>query len=227
VGAPEASSRAYGSYRELVADAGVDVVYVGTTHSHHYQHARAALEAGKHVVCEKAFTVTAAQAEVLVRVAAERGRFLMEAVWTRFFPAFRTLSDRVRAGQLVRVERVFADVGFWHEFGEREREERMMNVDLAGGVLLDRECPVRKMLGWAVLMLRGTVGVYALTWVFEFLYHIAPPAARAAPPKVAAAMTLFDTGADETCSIVVTFPTGTHGIATSSLRVSLPRNPRV
>jgi hypothetical protein len=63
------------------------------------------------------------------------------------------------------------------------------------------------------------VGVYALTWVFEFLYHITP-AARAAPPKVAAAMTLYETGTDETSSVVVTFPTGTHGIATCSLRVS-------
>jgi hypothetical protein len=64
------------------------------------------------------------------------------------------------------------------------------------------------------------VGIYSLTWVFEFLYHI-NPAARAAPPKVAAAMTLYKTGADETSSIIITFPTGTHGIATSTLRVSL------
>ncbi len=64
------------------------------------------------------------------------------------------------------------------------------------------------------------MGIYSLTWVFEFLYHITP-AARTSPPKVAAAMTLYPpTGVDESTSIILTFPTGAHGIATTGLRVS-------
>jgi predicted dehydrogenase len=92
-------------------------------------------------VCEKAFTVNAEQAEVLVGIARERKVFLMEAVWTRFFPTFRALSDRVKRGEIGKVERVFADVGFWNDI-EREVDEdgRMLSVDLAGGVLLDCEC---------------------------------------------------------------------------------------
>ena len=74
-------TRAYGSYKELLADADVNVVYVATPHSHHYQNVRACLEAGKNVLCEKAFTVNAAQARKLTELAKEKGLCLMEAVW--------------------------------------------------------------------------------------------------------------------------------------------------
>jgi predicted dehydrogenase len=124
-----------------VADPAVDAVYVGTPHSHHYQHARAALEAGKHVLCEKAFTTCAAQTEELVRIARERGLFLMEAVWTRFFPTFRMLSDRVRRGDIGRVVRVLADTAFSNDLeGGMDADGRMLSLDLAGGALLDCEC---------------------------------------------------------------------------------------
>ena len=77
VWAPEA--KAYGSYRELVADPDVDIVYVATPHSHHYQNVMLCLEAGKPVLCEKAFTANAAQTEVLMQKAKEKNLFLMEA----------------------------------------------------------------------------------------------------------------------------------------------------
>lgn len=79
VRAPE-SAKAYGSYKELVEDPNVDIIYVATPHSHHYQNARLALEAGKNVLCEKAFTTNAAQLEVLIKIAKEKNVFLMEAV---------------------------------------------------------------------------------------------------------------------------------------------------
>lgn len=79
VRAPE-SAKAYGSYKELVNDSNVDIVYVATPHSHHYQNAMLCLEAGKNVLCEKAFTTNAAQTELLIKKAKEKNVFLMEAV---------------------------------------------------------------------------------------------------------------------------------------------------
>lgn len=79
VRAPE-SAKAYGSYKELVADPNVDIIYVATPHSHHYQNAMLCLEAGKNVLCEKAFTTNAKQTELLIKKAKEKNVFLMEAV---------------------------------------------------------------------------------------------------------------------------------------------------
>ena len=79
-------ARRHASYEELVADPDVDVVYVATPHPFHHQNALLALEAGKHVLVEKAFTMNAAEAIELVVAARDRGLFLMEAMWTRFLP---------------------------------------------------------------------------------------------------------------------------------------------
>lgn len=76
----------YGSYDELLKDPNVDIVYIATPHSHHFEHAKITLEAGKHVLCEKPLTVNARQAKALYEMAKEKGLFFMEAVWTRFFP---------------------------------------------------------------------------------------------------------------------------------------------
>jgi predicted dehydrogenase len=74
------SAKAYGSYYELVEDPNIDVIYVATPHSHHFQNAMLCLEAGKNVLCEKALTVNAVQAEKLVETAKAKNLFLMEAV---------------------------------------------------------------------------------------------------------------------------------------------------
>ena len=134
------SAKAYGSYKELVADPNVDIVYVATPHSHHYQNARLCLEAGKHVLCEKAFTTNAAQAKILVELAKKKNLFLMEAVWTRYFPLVKEVRAMVQEGKIGEVKRVFADLGFWNDvekdFGT---ESRVVKLDLAGGALLDRK----------------------------------------------------------------------------------------
>jgi len=75
-------AKAYGSYKELVQDPNVDIIYVATPHSHHYQNVRLCLEAGKNVICEKAFTTNARQLGELVKIAKEKNLFLMEAVCT-------------------------------------------------------------------------------------------------------------------------------------------------
>src|SRR5438046_4644956 len=97
---------AYGSYAELVADKNVDIVYIATPHSHHFQNAMLCLNAGKHVLCEKSFTVNASQAKILVAKAKKRNLFLMEAVWTRFFPLSVEIRRLVQDGKIGKVHRV-------------------------------------------------------------------------------------------------------------------------
>jgi predicted dehydrogenase len=129
---------AYGSYEDLVADRNVDVVYVATPHSHHFQNVMLALEAGKNVLCEKAFTVNAAQTRILVETARKKNLFLMEAVWTRYFPLSIEVRELIKAGRIGEVLRVTADNSFGDNPEEKfGTEHRMVNKDLAGGALLD------------------------------------------------------------------------------------------
>ncbi|KAL8667997.1 MAG: hypothetical protein Q9168_007134 [Polycauliona sp. 1 TL-2023] len=206
---PEGAA-AYGSYEELVKDKNVDIIYVATPHSHHYQNTMLCLEAGKHVLCEKAFTTNAAQAKKLIETAKAKNLFLMEAVWTRFFPLSIQIRKFIEDGKLGAVHRVIADNSFGDDVEEKYgTTHRMVNMDLAGGALLD-------------------LGIYSLTWLFQTLYHTLPPASRK-PPKVVAAITPYpSTGADEMTSMILTFPSapgGTsthqaHGIALTNLRVA-------
>lgn len=126
--------RAHGSYEALAADDEVDVVYVATPHSEHSPAARTCLLAGRAVLVEKPFTVTAAEALELAELAARSGLFAMEAMWTRFNPLIRQINEMVRNGDLGEVVLVQAD------FSERVRfdaDDRMWNPGLAGGALLD------------------------------------------------------------------------------------------
>jgi len=127
-------SNAYGSYAELVGDPDVDIVYVGTPHSFHYAHARLALEAGKHVLVEKAFTVTAEQAAILVDLAESSGLVVLEAMWTRFLPHMVRLREIIAAGTIGEVRTLIAD---HNQKLPTDPEHRMNNPALAGGALLD------------------------------------------------------------------------------------------
>ena len=131
---------AYGSYEELVKDKNVDIVYVATPHSHHYQNTMLCLEAGKHVLCEKAFTTNAAQTKKLIETAKAKNLFLMEAVWTRFFPLSIQVRKFIEDGNLGAVHRVIADNSFGDNVEKKYgTSHRMINMDLAGGCLLDRK----------------------------------------------------------------------------------------
>lgn len=104
-----ASAKLYGSYHELVADPNVDIIYVATPHSHHFQNAMLALKAGKNVLCEKALTVTASQTKKLVEVAKENNVFFMEAVWTRYFPLSIKIRELITSGAIGTVYRVIGE----------------------------------------------------------------------------------------------------------------------
>jgi predicted dehydrogenase len=124
----------HASYADLVADPDVDVVYVATPHPMHHDNAVLALRAGKHVLVEKPFTMNAAEARDVVRVARETGRFAMEAMWTRFLPHVAVIRDWLAAGVLGDIVTVTADHGQW--FAE-DPDFRLFAPELGGGALLD------------------------------------------------------------------------------------------
>ena len=124
----------YGAYPELLADADVDVVYVATTHGQHHEHALLALRAGKPVLVEKSFTLTAWQAREVVAEARARQLFCMEAMWTRLNPLIRQAVDIAHSGRIGEI------VGFRGDLSRRfpyEPSHRMFDLAAGGGALLD------------------------------------------------------------------------------------------
>ena len=142
-----ADARCFGSYQELVDDAGVDVVYVATPHSHHHEHALLALRAGKPVLVEKAFTLTARQAREVIAEAGARDLFCMEAMWMRTNPLVLRAQALVADGAIGEPLSVTADHGQRFAYDPRGR---LFAMELGGGALLD-------------------LGVYSVTAAWLFL----------------------------------------------------------
>ena len=126
--------RAYGSYEELAADPEIDIIYIATPHSHHYDNIMLCLSHNKSVLCEKAFTVSKAQAQRAIDEAKKRGLFLMEAMWTRFNPTILEVQRLVKEGAIGDVRAV--SVVLSQHFDENDRI-RLFEKSLAGGSLLD------------------------------------------------------------------------------------------
>ena len=135
--------KAYGSYSELIADSSVDLVYVGTPHSHHYDVTREALLAGKPCLVEKAFMANHRQAKEIVELARGRKVFLAEAIWTRYQPVVAMMRELI-SSRIGTPRLVTATLGY--SMGDKPR---IMRADLCGGALLD-------------------LGVYALNFVRMF-----------------------------------------------------------
>ena len=124
--------KAYGSYEDMVADKDVDLVYIATPHSHHYPHAMLALNAGKPVLVEKAFTANAAEAEELIETARSKGLFITEAIWTRYMPLSHKVKEIMESGIIGKPRVITATLCYMMEF-----KERILRPDLCGGALLD------------------------------------------------------------------------------------------
>lgn len=126
--------RRHASYAALLADPEVDAVYIATPHSLHYENMLACIEAGKAVLCEKPFTLNAAQARAAVAQARHRGVFLMEAMWTRFLPLFVELRRLLAEQAIGELRLLQADFGFRTGFNP---QGRLFDPALGGGALLD------------------------------------------------------------------------------------------
>ena len=125
---------AHGSYEELVADPDVDIVYIATPHPMHAANALLALEAGKHVLVEKPFTLNAAEAAAVRDAAAERGLLAMEAMWTRYLPHMVRIRELVESGALGEIRAVTAD---HTQLLPSDPAHRINALELGGGALLD------------------------------------------------------------------------------------------
>jgi predicted dehydrogenase len=132
--AEQYGASAAGSYADVLAHAGVDVVYVAAPHTFHAELATAALEAGKHVLCEKPLTVDPDSAAALVATAGRRDRFLMEAMWTATHPVVRDLVTRLGSGELGTPRQLSAAFCF---AAPDDPADRLRDPDLGGGALLD------------------------------------------------------------------------------------------
>ncbi len=166
--------KAYGSYEEMLCDPQVELVYVASPHSHHYEHAKMCIEAGKHVLVEKAFTVNAKQAKELITLAKEHKVLLVEAMWTRFMPARFLIDELIAQGTIGEIHSVTANLGY-----DIKHKERLIKPELAGGALLDVgvypiqfalmtvHSPVQKISSDVLLSENGVDMVNSVTITFE------------------------------------------------------------
>ena len=136
--------KAYGSYAGLIADPDVDLIYVTTPHSHHYDVTREALLAGKPCLVEKAFMANLRQAQEIITLAHKRNLFIAEAIWTRYQPVVSIVRQLIADGRIGQPRLITATLGY-----SMGRKERIFRPDLCGGALLD-------------------LGVYALNFVRMF-----------------------------------------------------------
>lgn len=125
-------AKAYGSYQELADDPDVELVYIATPHSHHFDNASMAINAGKPVLCEKAFTANARQADALLNLAHKKGVFITEAIWTRYMPLSAQIREVMDSGVIGQPRLLNASLCYMMEF-----KERILRPDLCGGALLD------------------------------------------------------------------------------------------
>ena len=124
--------KAYGSYREMLQDPQVELVYVATPHSHHFEHMMLCIEHGKHILCEKAFTLNAEQARAVKTAAAEKGVYVAEAIWTRYMPSRKVIDEVLSSGIIGKPNTLTANLSYIIA-----HKERIYDPNLAGGALLD------------------------------------------------------------------------------------------
>ena len=124
--------KAYGSYEEMLQDPKVELVYIATPHSHHYEHMMMCIENGKSVVCEKAFTLNADQARKVKAAANEKGVYVAEAIWPRYMPSRKMINDVIASGVIGKVNTLTANLSY-----KIDDKVRIVTPELAGGALLD------------------------------------------------------------------------------------------
>jgi len=187
------------SYEALCADPEVDAIYVATPHNFHKDHSILALRSGKHVLCEKPFTINRAEAQAMVDVAKETGLFLMEGMWSRFFPAWAKVRELVKSGAIGKPRMLVADFGF--RGGKTgadgllegvNPEARLFNPDLGGGALMD-------------------VGIYPVS-IAQMLFG--------AHSQIAALATIGHTGVDENTGMVLQYSGGEIAMTSTSLQIN-------
>jgi dihydrodiol dehydrogenase / D-xylose 1-dehydrogenase (NADP) len=187
----------HGSYEDLVNDADVQIVYVATPHPFHRSNMLLCLEAGKHVLCEKPFTINAGEAEEVIGYARRKGLFLMEGMWTRFIPVYSRVRTWLRGGRIGEPRMVTADFGYRVDV---DPASRIFDPALGGGALLD-------------------VGVYTVA-LSSFVFG-------REPARVSGLASIGTTGVDEQNSVVLGYDRGELAILISAVRTDTPKEARI
>ncbi len=184
------------SIEDAIADENIDLIYVATPHSEHYWMAKKVLEAGKHCLVEKAFTMNQAEAKELVALARSKNVFLMEAMWTKFNPLMNEVKRRIDAGQIGELNYVETHFGFSVPFMP---EHRLFKAELGGGTVLDQ-------------------GIYTNT--------IARWIAGSPAKTISARGELYDNGTESLAFADIRFENGVWGYTASGLKSALGTNAR-
>lgn len=190
----------YDTYNGVYNDPQVDIVYIGTPHAFHKQNCLDAIAAGKHVMCEKAFTVNAREAREVLDAAKKRGCLIMEAMWLRFRPLVSALREKLfEEGLIGEVRRMYCEFGMDMNFKSLAPKSRLKDPALGAGSLLD-------------------LGVYCITWALLTLQD--KPSTQI--PVIHSVQTLQE-GVDTTTSILLQFPeSGRHAMLRSTMELQSP-----
>lgn len=191
------AARAHGSYEALAADPAVEVAYIATPNSCHRRDALLCIEAGKTVLCEKPFTLNAREAGEVIAAARRRRVFLMEGLWTRFFPAIGQVREWLAAGAIGAPRWVEADLGYRAPY---DPASRLFAPELGGGALLD-------------------LGIYPLAFAFMVL--------GAAPAEVRSVAQRCPVGTDAACALLLRYEGGAIATLTAGFAAHTRREAAV
>ncbi|HHX62047.1 MAG TPA: Gfo/Idh/MocA family oxidoreductase [Epulopiscium sp.] len=184
----------YGSYEELAKDADVDVVYIATPNGLHKEHTILCLKNKKAVICEKPFGASKAEVEEMIRVAKDKGVFLMEAMWTRFIPVVKAVKELIEQGVIGNVKMIKGDFGFK---SKSNYDDIRFNKALAGGSLMD-------------------VGIYPVSFA-SMIY-------KAQPTNIKAIAHIGQTGIDEQTAMVFGYENGQMALLSCAITTQTPQN---
>ncbi len=187
------AQKAYGDHQAMLADPALNVVYISTPHSHHYQYIKDSLTAGKHVLCEKAVTVNSTQLRELMQLAAENSLILAEAMTIYHMPIYHKLRQLLDEGVLGRLKMIQVSFGSHKEY---DVNNRFFSKDLAGGALLD-------------------IGTYALSFARYFLSE--------QPHEILTTVKPFETGVDEQSGILLHNNADEMAVIALTMRSKMPK----
>lgn len=184
----------YDSYEAMLRDPNVEAVYIATPNHMHYANCMNGLQAGKHVLCEKPFTIRAEEARSLYRLAKKKGLFLMEAFWIRFLPLHGKLLEILKEGTIGELRHIRCEYGFLSQGARRERKFRS---DLGGGALLD-------------------IGIYNLGFLHMLL--------KEAPEGFQTEVHFNEYGTDDFSVLQLRYPNGCTAHSAQAIGIEMERN---
>jgi predicted dehydrogenase len=185
--------KAYGSYEDLLADEDIDIVYIATPHSNHYEYILKCLQHNKHVLCEKAITINADQLAEVMQLAESKSLIVAEAMTVYHMPLYKQLREMIGAGRIGKVKMLQASLGSMKDY---DVTNRFFNKDLAGGAMLD-------------------IGTYAMSFVRYFL--------SSQPNTIVSLVKQFETGVDEQVGISLKNSEDEMAVISLSLRAKMPK----